>query len=78
MARELEPWGGEVRLPNWLRRILRRPAPPELTPEQAHEARKARAQSKVSVGANTDRAAAGPMTELYHEGRAERAAKKRR
>ena len=78
MARELEPWGGEVRLPNWLRRVLRRPLPPEMTPEQAHEARKARAQSTVSVGANADRAAVGAMTELYHEGRAARAARKRR
>lgn len=77
MARDLEQWGGEVRLPNWLRRVLRRPAQPELTPEQAHEARKARAQSNVSVGANVDRAAVGPMTEMYHEGRAARAAKKR-
>ena len=78
MARELEPWGGEVRLPSWLRRILRRPAPPELTPEQAHEVRKAKAESTVSVGANADRAAVGPMTELYLEGRRERATKKRR
>ena len=39
MAREPEEWGGEVRLPIWLRRILRRPAPPDNTPERAHEAR---------------------------------------
>ena len=25
MTRELEPWGGDVRLPRWLRRLLRRP-----------------------------------------------------
>jgi len=38
MPRELQPWGGEVRLPNWLRRLLRRPSPTN-TPERAHEAR---------------------------------------
>ncbi len=73
--RQQDAWGGEVRMPRWLRRMLRRPEPLEQTPEAAHEARKP--QSGPSVGQNADRAAAGPMTELYHEGRAERRAKRR-
>jgi hypothetical protein len=68
--RELEPWGGEVRMPDWLRRALRRPAPPGDTPEAAHEARKA--QPTRSVLENADRAAAGPITELYAEARTKR------
>jgi hypothetical protein len=39
MAREPEAWGGEVRLPRWLQRVLRREAQTD-TPEGAHEARK--------------------------------------
>jgi hypothetical protein len=57
MAREQEQWGGEVRLPAWLRRVLRRPDPEEPTPEAAHEARKAR--STATVGQNADRASVG-------------------
>lgn len=38
--REQEAWGGEVRLPRWLRRMLRRPEPLGDSPEGAHEARK--------------------------------------
>ncbi len=34
-----EEWGGEVRLPRWLRRLLRRREPEDDTPERAHEAR---------------------------------------
>ena len=34
-----QAWGGEVRVPGWLRRLLRRPAEPSDTPEAAHEAR---------------------------------------
>jgi hypothetical protein len=39
MPRELEPWGGEVRLPPWLRRVLRRPVTTDNTPERTHEVR---------------------------------------
>ena len=39
MTREPEAWGGEVRLPRWLRRVLGREAQTD-TPEAAHEARK--------------------------------------
>ena len=72
--RQQEPWGGEVTMPRWLRRMLRRPEPLEPTPEAIHESRKP--QPGPSVGQNADRAAAGPMTELYHEGRAARRAKR--
>ena len=40
MAQESQPWGGEVRLPSWLRRILRRPPEVPDTPEALHERRK--------------------------------------
>lgn len=73
--RQQDAWGGEVTLPRWLRRMLRRPEDPGPTPEAAHEARKP--QAGPTVGQNADRAAAGPLTELYHEGRAARRAKRR-
>jgi hypothetical protein len=41
MTREPEPWGGEVRLPGWLRRMLRQPAPVDNTQERVHEGRRA-------------------------------------
>jgi hypothetical protein len=68
MARELEPWGGDVRMPRWMRRLLRRPADPEDTPERAHERHKGERPDK-SVAASADRAAVGPLSELYREGR---------
>ena len=68
---ELEPWGGEVRLPRWLRRVLRRPDAAEDTPERAHERRQPQ-DDGVSVLENADRAAAGPLTQLYLEGRTKR------
>ena len=68
--RQLEPWGGEMHMPRWLRKALRRPEPPGPTPEAAHEARKE--QPGASVLENADRAGAGPMTQLYVEGRTKR------
>jgi hypothetical protein len=68
--RQLEPWGGEVHMPRWLRRALRRPELPGPSPEAAHEARKE--QPGLSVLENADRAGAGPMTQLYVEGRTKR------
>jgi hypothetical protein len=65
-----EPWGGEVHMPRWLRHLLHRPDPPGDTPERVHEARQP--QVMPTVGENADRAIAGPMTELYWEGRAAR------
>jgi hypothetical protein len=68
MSRQPEQWGGEVHIvPGWVRRLLRRPPPPGDSSERAHEARKE--QPTVSVGENADRAVAGPLTEMYHEGR---------
>ena len=69
-SREQEAWGGEVRIPRWLRRMLRRPEPVGDTPEAAHEKRKA--QPGRSVAENADRAAVGVMSELYREGRKKR------
>ena len=37
MPPQREAWGGEVRLPGWLRRVLGRESPTD-TPEAAHEA----------------------------------------
>ncbi len=62
MSRELEPWGGELRLPGWVRRLLRRSAGPGDTPERMHEGRKARAPD-VSVAENVDRAVFGGFSE---------------
>jgi hypothetical protein len=66
-----EAWGGEVRMPGWMRRLLRRPDDPGPTPEAAHEARKP-PPSATSVAANANKAAIGPLGEIYHEGRRKR------
>ena len=68
--RQQEAWGGEVRLPRWLRRILRRAEPPGDTPEGAHEKRKP--QDLPSVFENANRAAVGSLTDLYREDRSKR------
>jgi hypothetical protein len=68
--REQDAWGGEVRMPRWLRRVLRRPDALGETPEAAHEKRKA--QPGRSVAENADRAAVGVLSELYREGRRKR------
>ena len=65
-----EAWGGEVRMPGWLRRILRRPEAAGDTAEAAHEARKP--QPGPSVAQNADRAAVGALSDLYREGRTKR------
>jgi hypothetical protein len=69
-TRQLEPWGGDVRMPGWLRRLLRRSRPVEDTPEAAHEKRKP--QPGPSVAENADRAAVGSLSTLYREGREKR------
>ena len=74
MSRDLEPWGGEVRTPRWLRRLLRRPDS-EDTEERAHE-RHQPAKPHMTRGEAADRAAAGPLTDLYQEGRQARQARK--
>ena len=68
---DLQSWGGEVQLPRWLRRLLRRPDEAADTPERAHERRQPQ-DDGVSVLENADRAAAGPLTQLYLEGRTKR------
>ena len=65
-----EAWGGEVHMPHWFRRMLRRPEPPEPTPEAMHEARKP--QAGPSVLENADRASVGALGDLYREGRTKR------
>ena len=62
MSRELQPWGGDVRMPGWLRWALRRPAEPGDTPERIHEARQPE-QPTVSVLENVDRAIFGAWSE---------------
>jgi hypothetical protein len=61
MARELQPWGGEVQLPRWIRRLLRRPTPTD-SPERVHEARQP-PYPDVSVAENADRAIFGAWSE---------------
>ena len=65
-----EAWGGDVHMPRLLRRMLRRPEPPEPTPEAVHEARKP--QPGPSVLENANRASVGAMADLYREGRTKR------
>jgi hypothetical protein len=62
MPRELQPWGGEVAMPRWLRRILRRPIDPGPSSERAHEARQPK-EPGVSVVENADRAIFGAWSE---------------
>jgi hypothetical protein len=65
MARQLEPWGGEVKVPRILKRLLRR-KDTEDSPERADEARRTahRAQGpEVSVLENADRAVFGGFSE---------------
>jgi len=67
--RPQEQWGGEVH-PRWLRRLLRRPEPLGDSREAARERRGSR--PTVSVAQNADRAAVGPLSDLYYEGRGRR------
>ena len=61
MPRELEPWGGDVRVPRWILRLLRRPVP-EDTPEREHERRQP-VHPETSVLENADRAIFGAWSE---------------
>jgi hypothetical protein len=61
MPGEPQTWGGEVRLPGWLRRLLRRPAEAPDTAEAAHEAR----QSQRSEYARLDRMRAAGTLEPH-------------
>ena len=62
MPRELEPWGGDLRMPSWLRRILRRTPDPGPSPERMHERRKPQ-DPGVSVAEQADRAIFGGFSE---------------
>ena len=65
MTRQLEPWGGDVHMPRWLRSMLRRKDSGD-TPERARErARQALhpEQPNVSVAENADRAIFGGFSE---------------
>jgi hypothetical protein len=62
-----EPWGGDVHMPRWMRKLMHRPEPPGDTPERAHEARKP--QEGPSVLENANRAVSGVVVDVYKEGR---------
>ena len=62
MPRELESWGGELRMPGLLRRLLRRPAGPGDSPERIHEARQHQTP-EVSVAEVADRVLFGGFSE---------------
>ena len=61
MSRELQPWGGEVQVPRWIRRLLRRSTPSD-TPERIHEGRQPH-YPDGSVAENADRAIFGAWSE---------------
>lgn len=65
--KELEQWGGEVHMPRWMRRVLRRPDPLGDTPEKTTEWQPPGRQGSVTKNAN--RAASGALVDLYNEGR---------
>ena len=69
MAREPEEWGGEVRMPKWLRRMLRRPTPPDNTPERAHEARTGQAPKVGPDGVPVEVLGSGALSDLHRDRR---------
>ena len=71
MPRELEPWGGELRMPRAMRWLLRRGPLPEDSPEAVHERRNAETSTVTPLMA-IDRAVFGPFSETYPDRRARR------
>jgi hypothetical protein len=71
MPRELEPWGGELRMPRWLRWMLRSGPAPEDSPERVHERRNAQTPVDTPLMA-MDRAIMGPFSEALADKRARR------
>ncbi|HET8953984.1 MAG TPA: hypothetical protein VFN44_25905 [Solirubrobacteraceae bacterium] len=71
MPRELEPWGGELRMPGWLRWMLRRGPAPDDSAERVHERRNAETTVETPLMA-IDRAIFGPFSEAYPDKRAPR------
>jgi hypothetical protein len=69
MAREPQEWGGEVHLPNWLGRLLRRPPDIGDSAERNHEGPESPPRSGRR---NVDRI--DDLSEMYHarEGRRNR------
>jgi len=68
MPRQLEPWGGELRMPGWLRRMLGRGRAPEDTAECVHERRNAETTTDTPLMA-ADRAVFGPFSETFPDKR---------
>jgi hypothetical protein len=62
--RQPEPWGGEVRVPNWVRRLLRRQQGTD-TPERATERgwERRHPAEGPTVAENVDRAIFGGFSE---------------
>ena len=71
MPRELEPWGGELRMPKPLRWLLRRGPAPADTAELVHERRNAETTTMTPL-MNLDRAVMGPWSEGYPDRQAKR------
>ncbi|HEY7074036.1 MAG TPA: hypothetical protein VH418_01645 [Solirubrobacteraceae bacterium] len=61
MERDLQPWGGPVEPPRWLRRLLRRPVPTD-TDERIHERRRPE-YTDITPVQNVDRAIFGAWSE---------------
>ena len=61
MQQDLQPWGGPVEMPRWLRRLFRRPAPDD-TPERVHERRQPE-YDYITPVENVDRAILGAWSE---------------
>ena len=68
MPRELQPWGGELHMPSWVRRVLRRRVEPGDSPERQHERRRPE-QPSVSVAENVDRAVFGGFSDGHPDNR---------
>jgi hypothetical protein len=64
MPRELQPWGGEVQLPRWMRRLVRRPIDPGPSAERVHDARQPQ-QPEASVLENAVRVNVGGFTDRH-------------
>jgi hypothetical protein len=63
-TKELEPWGGELRMPRLLRRLLHRPEIPEDSPERRHEKHNPPATTDTPLMA-VDRAILGGFSDAH-------------
>jgi hypothetical protein len=70
-GQEPQPWGGDVKMPRLIRRMLRRPEEPGDTPERVHQARQPQ-YPDVSVTENADRAMFGGLSEGHPGNRQDR------